>query len=66
MAHQLVVHCKRESYDIYIGRPSKWGNPYQSGRDGTRQHVERRLVSACAGVFAPLTAGMGLAGFTRS
>jgi len=28
--------------------------------------VERRLVSACAGVFAPLTAGMGLAGFTRS
>ncbi len=29
-------------------------------------HVERRLVSACAGVFAPLTAGMGLAGFTRS
>ncbi len=39
MAHQLVVHCKRESYDIYIGRPSKWGNPYQSGRDGTRQQV---------------------------
>ncbi len=27
--------------------------------------VERRLISACAGVFAPLTAGMGLAGFTR-
>lgn len=23
-----VVHCKKESYDIYIGRPSKWGNPY--------------------------------------
>ena len=23
-----VVHCKRESYDVYIGRPSKWGNPY--------------------------------------
>jgi len=28
--------------------------------------VERRLISARAGVFAPLTAGMGLAGFTRS
>jgi hypothetical protein len=23
-----VVHCKREPYDVYIGRPSKWGNPY--------------------------------------
>lgn len=23
-----VVHCKRESYDVYIGRPSKWGNPF--------------------------------------
>lgn len=23
-----VVHCKKEPYDVYIGRPSKWGNPY--------------------------------------
>lgn len=23
-----VVHCKKSSYDVYIGRPSKWGNPY--------------------------------------
>jgi hypothetical protein len=23
-----VVHCKREKYDVYIGRPSKWGNQY--------------------------------------
>ena len=23
-----VVHCKKEAYDVYIGRPSKWGNPY--------------------------------------
>lgn len=22
-----VVHCKRERFDVYIGRPSKWGNP---------------------------------------
>lgn len=26
--HPLVVHCLREAYDIYIGRPSEWGNPY--------------------------------------
>jgi len=23
-----VVHCKKEHFDVYIGRPSKWGNPY--------------------------------------
>ena len=34
-----VVHCKKEPYDIYIGRPSKWGNPYKIGRDGTREEV---------------------------
>ncbi len=34
-----VVHYKRESCDIYIGRPSKWGNPFHVGSDGTRQEV---------------------------
>ena len=24
---------------VYIGRPSKWGNPYKIGRDGTREEV---------------------------
>jgi hypothetical protein len=23
-----VVHCGRDEYDVYIGRPSKWGNPF--------------------------------------
>lgn len=34
-----VVHCKRSKHDVYIGRPSKWGNPFQIGRDGTREQV---------------------------
>lgn len=29
-----VVHIKFEPYDIYIGRPTKWGNPY-SHKNGT-------------------------------
>ena len=29
-----VVHCKKEKYDVYIGRPSKWGNPF-SHKEGT-------------------------------
>lgn len=42
MAHPLVVHCKRSRYDVYIGRPSKWGNPFVIGRDGTRKQVIER------------------------
>lgn len=34
-----VVHCKKEKYDIYIGRPSKWGNPFTIGKDGNREEV---------------------------
>ena len=24
---------------VYIGRPSKWGNPFSIGKDGTREEV---------------------------
>ena len=34
-----VVHCKKDSFDIYIGRPSPYGNPYELGKDGTRKEV---------------------------
>lgn len=44
---QFVVHCKREKYDVYIGRAvprsglkaSEWGNPFVIGKDGTRLEV---------------------------
>lgn len=31
---KFVVHCKKEPYDVYIGRPSKWGNPF-TFKEGT-------------------------------
>ncbi len=34
-----VVHCKREQHDWYIGRPSVWGNPFEIGKDGSREEV---------------------------
>ena len=34
-----VVHCRQEPYDIYIGRGSRWGNPFLIGVDGTRKEV---------------------------
>ena len=45
-----VVHCKRALYDVYIGRPGPWGNPFTIGRDGTRADViakyEQYLLSS--------------------
>lgn len=35
----MVVHCKRKPFDVYIGRPSKWGNPFSIGKDGSREEV---------------------------
>ena len=35
----LVVHCKKEQFDVYIGRGSKWGNPFKIGVDGNRDQV---------------------------
>lgn len=38
-AEPRVVHCRKEPYDVYIGRPSPWGNTYVIGKDGTRKEV---------------------------
>lgn len=37
-----VVHCKKARHDVYIGRPSKWGNPFVIGKDGSREDVVRK------------------------
>jgi len=34
-----VVNHQTEHFDVYIGRPGKWGNPYSIGKDGTRKEV---------------------------
>lgn len=34
-----VVNKKYEKFDVYIGRPSIWGNPFLIGRDGDRDEV---------------------------
>lgn len=39
MGQGRVVNVRREQYDVYIGRPSEWGNPFVIGRDGTRAEV---------------------------
>jgi hypothetical protein len=34
----INIHHK-EKYDVYIGRGSKWGNPFIMGKDGNRESV---------------------------
>jgi hypothetical protein len=36
-----VVHCKKQRHDVYVGRPSPYGNPFKEGADGTRAEVIR-------------------------
>jgi hypothetical protein len=38
----INLHQSDEGDYVYIGRPSKWGNPFISGRDGTREEVCRK------------------------
>lgn len=35
----FVVHCKKLYYDVYVGRPSDFGNPFEIDKDGTREEV---------------------------
>ena len=35
----IVVNLNTDQYDIYIGRGSKWGNPFKIGKDGDRKAV---------------------------
>jgi hypothetical protein len=44
-----VVNKHEEPFDVYIGRPGYWGNPFHVGRDGDRAQViekYRRYVHA--------------------
>ncbi|MCB2261525.1 MAG: DUF4326 domain-containing protein [Candidatus Thiosymbion ectosymbiont of Robbea hypermnestra] len=40
---KVVNVDKEERHDVYIGRGSKWGNPYAIGFDGDRDEVIRKF-----------------------
>jgi len=37
-----VVNLTKDFYNLYIGRGSKWGNPFIIGLDGTREDVIKK------------------------
>lgn len=39
MANHPLVRNQKEEYDVHIGRPSEWGNPFIIGAHGTRREV---------------------------
>lgn len=39
VARTRVVNIRNSKFDVYIGRPSDWGNPFEIGPDGTREEV---------------------------
>ncbi len=41
---------------VYIGRPSKWGNPFVIGRDGTRDQVVAKYRAHLLGNAALMAA----------
>ena len=46
------VHNKRAGTApagaVYIGRPGKWGNPFQIGKDGSREEVIEKFSAYIA------------------
>ena len=42
MIKSKVVNLRKEKYDVYIGRGSKWGNKFVIGKDGDREEVIRK------------------------
>ena len=43
MPSKWVVHCKRSPYDVYVGRPSKWGNPFRL-EDTANNHLRQKVL----------------------
>lgn len=56
-----VVHCKKENYDVYIGRPSKWGNPFTHIKDGSTlaKHIVNSRDESVSAYCEWITKGNG-------
>lgn len=50
MPNPLVVNIYADGgWDVFIGRPTKWGNPFRIGEDGTREEVIAKFREYLAG-----------------
>lgn len=54
-----TVHCKKEAFDIYIGRPSKWGNPFSHKAGTLAMYIVNSREEAIAAYREWITKGEG-------
>jgi hypothetical protein len=56
-----VAHCKKDKHDVYIGRPSKWGNPFTHKKDSKTlaKHVVNSREEAVEAYRKWITEGEG-------
>lgn len=54
-----VVHCNEEPYDIYIGRPSKWGNPFSCKKSTIAKYKADSREDSLKKYFEWITKGGG-------
>ena len=56
-----VVHCKNDKHDVYIGRPSKWGNPFTHKKDSKTlaKHIVNSREEAVEAYRKWITEGEG-------
>jgi hypothetical protein len=49
VTRSVAVNLKKEGYDVYIGRPSKWGNPFvlrdEQHREALIGHYKKWLLN---------------------
>ena len=58
----IEVVSKRRGYrkqdgDVYVGRPTEWGNPFEIGKHGTRDEVIRKFDEWISGERTHPTTG---------
>lgn len=39
-----IINVKHSKCDVFIGRPSPWGNPFRRGIDGDKKEVIRKFL----------------------
>lgn len=44
--HELVVNVKHDSCDVYVGRGTFWGNPFNTGPVALRIENYRRMLES--------------------
>ncbi len=44
LTKQYIVHCKKDKYDIYVGRPSKFGNKFKLEKEEDREKILKQYT----------------------